>query len=851
MYHIPYLLLLILLAMPLQVRAQTSQEQKAPQVLIFNSYHKGYSWSDQILTGIESTILHAFPGADVRVEYMDTKRNTSDQYLNQLFSFYREKYHNQPKFDLIFACDDNAIDFLLKWAEEIFPSTPVVFCGANSIDTKRLQQLTNVTGIMEYADIGRTINIALELQPEATKLVVINDTTITGRNVGEELTRLAPDITSKLEMIILPDLPLKALAETVARLDKQTIILLLAYLRDGNGTYYDPEITARTLSSAAPVPIYSVWDFYFNHGIIGGVLTSGYLQGEAAAEIGIRILEGESPAQIPVDRNGANILLYDYRQLQRFNLSIENIPRDSVVRNINYNEQKNILFLHSYSSENFWTRAIIHGIEETFTRQNLFPNTFTEFMDTKRYTDKPYLHALTQMLQRKYTQTNLDLIVVSDDNAYNFILKQRNFLFGNTPLLFCGVNYLNNAQWLTAQNITGVIESYDILGTLQLGLQLLPETEKIFIINDDTTTGKANMQRLQEILPKLPGNISLEYSGLTSMQELQQKVATLDSKTIILLMSFTKDKDNYRFSFEESARMISEKASRPVLGFWDFYLGNGIIGGVITSGYDQGKTVAALAIRILRGDPISSLPVVEQSPVTPTLDYDILKRFNIPSGNIPASVQLLNEPTSFLKQYQTLTYTILTIIILLISLISLQAIKIILQKRTHRRLAKLAETDPLTGAKNREYLKRQLSIMVENAKIHNTPLSLCYIDLDNLKFINDTLGHNAGDSYILLTVNSIRKHVRVDDVICRVGGDEFIILLPNCEKEKALEVCRQVNEDIQRRDILPGASLGISSGISWLDHTTPSTAGELIEQADSRMYREKMARKSQTGTTIL
>jgi diguanylate cyclase (GGDEF)-like protein len=846
MHRILYIFLLLLLTLPLQLHAQTTLEQKPPKVLIFNSYHKGYSWSDQILTGIESTILHGYPEADIRVEYMDTKRNNSEQYLEQIFSFYWEKYNNRQEFDLIFASDDNAIHFLLKWAEYIFPETPVIFCGANSIDTKRLQQLKNFTGIMEYADIERTIDIALQLQPDAKKLVVINDTTITGRNIGEEFNRLVPDLSSKLEITVLPDQPLHQLAETVSHLDKQTIILLLAYLRDSIGTYYDPETTAKTLSTAAPVPIYSVWDFYFNHGITGGVLTSGYLQGEAAAEVGMKVFEGEYPDQIPVDRNGANILLYDYRQLQRFNLSVENIPRDSVVKNITYGDQKNVLFLHSYSNENLWTRAIIRGIEETFINQGLAPNTFTEFMDTKRYTDKPYLHALAQMLQRKYAQTNLDLIVVSDDNAYNFVLNQRSLLFGTTPVLFCGVNYLSNPQEVTAQNITGVIETYDILGTLQLGLQLLPETEKIFIINDDTTTGKANIQRLQEILPKLPKTISLEYSELTSMHELQQKVAALDPKTIVLLMSFTKDKDNYRFSFEESARMISEKSSRPVFGFWDFYLGNGIIGGVITSGYDQGKTVAALAVQILRGESISKIPVVERNPVSPTLDYNVLRRFNISSQNIPASVQILNEPQSFLKQYKKLTYTIFTIIILLVALISLQTIKIILQKRTHRRLARLAETDPLTGAKNREYLQRTLNNSIKAAVTNSSPLSLCYIDLDNLKFINDTRGHNAGDSYILLVVNSIRKHVRLDDVICRVGGDEFIILLPNCEKEKALNVCRQVNEDIQARDILPECSLGISSGISWFNHTAPVTASELINQADSRMYRDKMARKSRS-----
>lgn len=815
-----------------------------PTILIFNSYHKGYSWSDQIVNGIESSILHAFPGADIRVEYLDTKRNSSKDYLAQLSSFYWQKYREQ-QFDLIFVADDNAINLLLNWEDSIIHETPIVFCGANSIDDDRLVNSPQFTGIMEYADIRQTLDTALQLKPATRKLVVINDNTFTGFLVGKEFERVVTQLKADLEIIRLPDLPLSDLAEKIAEFDEGTVVLLLAYLTDRDGTYYDPKVTSSLLSEASRVPIFSVWDFYFNHGIVGGVLTSGFLQGEAAAELGIRILHGEDPANIPIVQKGGNQQRYDYRQLQRFDIPVEKIPKDAQVKNITYGKQRNILILNSYSAETAWTQSIMTGIREHFADTNLDIKLYVEYMDTKEFFDKPYMHTLVNLLKRKYTQLDIDLIVTSDDNAFNFVRQQRPFLFKNTPLVFCGVNYLKNAGELPGQNITGVIEDYDILGTIQMGLTLFPKTEKIFVVNDDTTSGQSNKRRLEQILPSIPSNITLEQSGQTSMLEVQQKLSKLQKDTLVLLMSFTRDKNNYHFSYKQSAELITGSSVRPVLGFWDFYLGNGILGGAVTTGLDQGRTAAALAIKILEGEDIRTLPVVVKSPVTPYLDYAVMNRFGIAGITIPADVEILNQPPSILKEYRAIVLAIIAIFVVLFVLISAQSVKILFQKKTHKDLFDQTETDPLTGAKNRNYLTRNLSEKINMAVEKKEPLTLCYFDLDNLKGINDTLGHDAGDSYIMLAVESIRNHIRVDDTLCRVGGDEFIIVLPNCTAEKANHICNQVNKEIQESENMAGNRVGLSCGISEMNPSQPLSAEELVTLADQKMYTHKMARKAE------
>ncbi|WP_163340201.1 hypothetical protein [Desulfopila sp. IMCC35008] len=86
-------------------------------------------------------------------------------------------------------------------------------------------------------------------------------------------------------------------------------------------------------------------------------------------------------------------------------------------------------------------------------------NTYTEYMDTKRHTDKRFLNAVLNLLKHKYEQRRLDLIITSDDNAYNMVRTLKDTLFPDTPVVFCGVNYLQNPQQFRGGNMTGVIES--------------------------------------------------------------------------------------------------------------------------------------------------------------------------------------------------------------------------------------------------------------------------------------------------------------------------------------------------------------------------------------------------------
>ncbi len=163
------------------------------------------------------------------------------------------------------------------------------------------------------------------------------------------------------------------------------------------------------------------------------------------------------------------------------------------------------------------------------------------------------------------------------------------------------------------------------------------------------------------------------------------------------------------------------------------------------------------------------------------------------------------------------------------------------KKEFEKQLKDLATKDPLTGVLNKREGLRALSITLEKCKDLDTPLSICFIDMDYLKEVNDNYGHEAGDNCIKKLAKTIQESVRENDYVIRFGGDEFIIALYNCPKEQAETIMQRIiakmksPEDNFNLPFTPDISYGIvcSKELSMI------TIDELIRIADKRMYEMK------------
>ncbi|KXI28709.1 GGDEF domain-containing protein [Paraglaciecola hydrolytica] len=159
-------------------------------------------------------------------------------------------------------------------------------------------------------------------------------------------------------------------------------------------------------------------------------------------------------------------------------------------------------------------------------------------------------------------------------------------------------------------------------------------------------------------------------------------------------------------------------------------------------------------------------------------------------------------------------------------------------KRTAQ-LEKMANTDDLTGLLNRREIMRILSLEITRAERHNIPLSILMLDLDEFKQINDTYGHHAGDKLLIACAEQFRLTSRNIDFIGRLGGEEFLILLPDTNYEEAKPLAERCRMAIEKNLVVTDIPKGCTVSIGVVQWSLGMTLQQLINQADELLYKAK------------
>lgn len=171
-----------------------------------------------------------------------------------------------------------------------------------------------------------------------------------------------------------------------------------------------------------------------------------------------------------------------------------------------------------------------------------------------------------------------------------------------------------------------------------------------------------------------------------------------------------------------------------------------------------------------------------------------------------------------------------------------------LEKSHIQDLMEYANIDGLTGAFNHRYFYENIEAVCEDSKKNNTQLSLLIIDVDYFKKYNDLYGHSKGDELLKDITNIIRENIRVNDLLCRYGGDEFCIILPNTNKDEAVYIANIIREAVYNFDFfgkenLKNGRMTLSIGVSTFNNETENSK-DLIENADMALYRAKFLRRN-------
>jgi diguanylate cyclase (GGDEF)-like protein len=309
--------------------SEADQIKTEKNVLVLQSYHRGHDWSDDQGNAIINTLVKSDLQVSISLEYMDWKRFPDQKNLSLLHDRLKYKYENR-KIDLIMTTDDAALIFALENRNEMFSDAPIVFSGVAEQDAAAiLKGSSNVTGVYQMMDPKGTILAAKQMVPELKKVYIIHDKSESGISTGEMIQDAADSSGLGLTTVDLSNLTLAQLINVVSKLENGSIVFMASYNSDVSQVVYPIQDLTEKISSNSSAPIFTIDEGTFGSGTIGGSITSGTEHGIAAAELGIRILNGERADSIPISDQRSTYWGFDYLQLERFGIPAESLPDGS------------------------------------------------------------------------------------------------------------------------------------------------------------------------------------------------------------------------------------------------------------------------------------------------------------------------------------------------------------------------------------------------------------------------------------------------------------------------------------------------------------------------------------------
>jgi len=348
-------------------------------------------------------------------------------------------------------------------------------------------------------------------------------------------------------------------------------------------------------------------------------------------------------------------------------------------------DKKQILVLHSYHSGMTWVENINKAIIDIIKPEKNNCIIYTEYMDSKRYNSESYCQSLKEFFKNKYKSMKFDIILASDNNAFNFLLEKRDAIFGEVPVSFCGVNGFEQDSIKGMSYITGVAEKYSVKETVDTILKLHKDAKNIFIINDYLKTGLISKKDMQKELVSYEDRVKFIYSDNLTLEELRDEIASLKSDTVVLLGSYYADKNKKFITYEVVGDYLLEASESPVYCLFNFNISNNVVGGKVIGGYTQGERMSKIALRILNGEQANSIAVEDSQANQFVFNYKGLKKHNIDEAKLPKDSKIINKPFSLYEEYKTILFYLIALFATIITLFALFLFYIKIAKKTDQK----------------------------------------------------------------------------------------------------------------------------------------------------------------------
>jgi PAS domain S-box-containing protein len=345
---------------------------------------------------------------------------------------------------------------------------------------------------------------------------------------------------------------------------------------------------------------------------------------------------------------------------------------------------------------------------------------YSEYVDLARFGREDYPVAFRDFLKEKYTGTNFDLII-GITGPKDFLTQYGPEVFPNAPVVF-SMSADKYEKSATPPNFTGIVYEIDLRGTLDIIHRLQPGVRHVIVVTGASqAVDKSHEARARRQFGTYAGGVDFTYWSGLPMDELKRRVSALTPECAVYFVMMTEDGAGRRFALSEAIDELAAASSVPIYTWHDSYLGHGVIGGKLTSSELVARRTAELALRVLRGERVESIPVADVNTSRMAFDWRQLRRWKLDEGKLPAGSEILFREATFWQRYSSRIITMIALSMLQSALI----VALLLERQRRRKAA--------IGLKQLEQQvvrsEREFSTLVENS-----PDVICRLDRD-LRYI--------------------------------------------------------------------------------------------------------------------
>jgi signal transduction histidine kinase len=319
-----------LLAAPALLLVHLALAAEAKHVLFITATSRLSEYNIAFESGLRQVFnANASQPVEIFSEFLDEPRFGGDRYENTVTTYLHNKYADQT-LDALLVGGDDALEFLLRHRDQLFPRVPVLHVGVTPLALQSVAPLPrDVVGVPMVWDFAGTVSLALKWHPRATRLVIVTGASRQDDWKSVISPQIAP-ILGHVQAEYLVGLPLPALQKRLRDLGSDSVVLTMGFHRDRDGRFYVPGDAIALIVAASSAPVYAAADLALGSGVVGGRMLSYEGTGKQYGQILERLFSGQPDWQ-RMPKTNPSALRVDWRQIKRWGIDPEHIPTDAIV----------------------------------------------------------------------------------------------------------------------------------------------------------------------------------------------------------------------------------------------------------------------------------------------------------------------------------------------------------------------------------------------------------------------------------------------------------------------------------------------------------------------------------------